>query len=113
MRLRELRRLAGLVEELADEPEDLGPRNAGADRFQRPVERLLAERVVADDVRGRLTDDVRPRHVRVALRLDVARPEVDHDRLARGDLPGSHVVADGRLRAVRDDELVEGHPVLR
>jgi hypothetical protein len=29
----------------------------------------------------------RSRHVGVALRLDARRPEVDHDRLARSDLP--------------------------
>ena len=60
---------------------------------------------------GRLADDVRPRHVGVALRLDVARPEVDHDRLARRDLSRPHVVPHRGLRAVRDDELVEGHAV--
>ena len=74
------------------------PGDPGADRLERPVERLLAERVVPDDLLRRLADDERARHVRVARRLDVPRPEVDHDRLARADLPGAHVVADRALR---------------
>ena len=47
-----------------------------------------------------------------AGRFVVARPEIDHDRLAGQDRSVTHVVADRRLRAVRDDELVGGGSVL-
>ena len=59
-----------------------------------------------DELAGRLAEHERARHVGVAPGFAVARPDVDHDRLARPDLAGAAVVPDRGLRAVRDDEVV-------
>src|SRR6266536_1718574 len=56
--LRELRRVARVLEHLADESEDVHPRDAGPGRLERAVERLLNEPVVLDDLVRRLADDV-------------------------------------------------------
>src|SRR5207247_2043032 len=63
------------------EPEDVAALDAGADRLERPVERLLAETVELEHLVRGLTHDVGPRHVGVARGFGVLRPEVDHDRL--------------------------------
>src|SRR5262249_38217286 len=97
-RLREDGRLPGRLEVLAYEVEDLDSRHPRLRRLERLVERLLDERVVGHELlRGR-ADDERPRHVRVAGRLRILGPEVDHDRLVGRDLAVSELMADGRLR---------------
>ena len=55
---------------------------------------------------GDVADDERPRHVREAAGLAVARRQVDDHGLAALDLPGPELVADRRLRAVGDDRDV-------
>src|SRR5262249_51652406 len=76
------------------------------------VERLYAEAVPLGELVGHVADDERPRHVRTARGLGVARPEVDHDRLTGLEPAGAHVVPDRGLRSVRDDELVGARAVL-
>ena len=78
----------------------------GLDRRDRALERFLAEPVVLRQLLGHLADDEDARHVREAAGLAVAREKVEADRLTGGDRARAHVVADGRLGAVRDDELV-------
>ena len=99
--LRELRRVAVLLEELADGAVRLGARDAGPDGRVGEVERLAHERVVADELLRRLAEAERPRHVRVAPGGGIAREEVDDDRLVSADRPVAGLVADRRLRAVR------------
>ena len=80
----------------------------GPDGRVREVERLAHERVVADELLGRLAEAERPRHVRVAPGCGVAREEVDDDGLALADGALAGLVADRRLRAGRDeDEVVD------
>src|SRR4051812_21985336 len=109
--LRELRREAVLVEELADRPVQLAARDSGLDPRHRQLERLRAQVLVADELRVGGADDEGPRHVRVAAGLAVAREEVEDDRLARRDRAVAHLVADRGLGAVRDDELLRGDAV--
>ena len=82
------------------------PAMPGPGRGDRAVERLLAELVPLEQLVGGRADDEHARHVGEAARVAVAREEVEADRLVGRDRAGAHVVADGRLRAVRDDELV-------
>jgi len=95
------------LERLAGDRVEIRPVGAGAHSLERAVERLLDEAVVFAEFGRNLADAERSRHVGEARGLGVLRPEVDHDRLARLDLARAHVVPDRRLRAVRDDELVE------
>src|SRR2546430_1302223 len=97
--------IAGLVEELAGEHVNVPAGDARLDGGERALERLVDELVVGDELIGRLADDKGSRHVRVAGRRFVSRPEVEHDRLVRLDLARAHLVADRGLRAMRDDEL--------
>jgi len=101
------------VEDLARPAVDLAAGDAGLDRLHRPPERLEDQPVILGELLGRVADDVRARHVGVASRPSVPRPDVDDDRLAGRNRPGAHLVADGALRPVRDDELVGGHVALR
>src|SRR5579864_7346716 len=104
--LRQLRGVAGRGEDIAGDLHEVASVHAGFRRLGRPVERLLAQPVVLADLVGNISDDVGPRHVGVDGRLGVARPQVEDDWLAGRDHAGSHVVPDGALGAVRDDELV-------
>src|SRR5262249_22089354 len=81
-RLRELRRVTVGLEQLAGLAMEVGAADAGPNARDRPVERLTAEPVVLDELRGRLADDVGARQVREAGGLAVAREEVDQHRLA-------------------------------
>src|ERR671910_1232856 len=104
--LRELCRVARLVEDVAHPLEDLASGGPRLDVFERPVERRLDEPVVLDELLRRLADTERAGHVGVAAGLAVAREEVEHDRLAGRGRAGAEVVAERRLRAVGDDHLV-------
>src|SRR5436305_184846 len=104
--LGQARRVGRLVEELAREHVDVAARDARLHRLDRSLERFVNVLVVGGELLGRLADHERARHVGVAGRLSVARPEVEHDRLVRLDLPGTHLVADRGLGAMGDDELV-------
>src|SRR5438132_4350760 len=55
--------IAGLVEELARQHVDVPAGDARLDGGERPLERLLDELVVGDELLGRLADDDGPRHV--------------------------------------------------
>ena len=88
-----------------------GRRPAGSRRARRSShsrQRRCHSAISAGDV----ADDERASHVGEARRLGVARPEVDDDRLAGAQLPLAEVMADRRLRPVRDDEDVGGGAVL-
>src|SRR5204863_92393 len=75
--------VARLVEELAREHVDVAARDARLHRLDRSLERFVNVLVVGGELLGRLADYERARHVGVAGRLPVARPEVEHDRLIR------------------------------
>src|SRR5262245_16531807 len=99
-------RVALLVEALAGQHIDVAARDTWPHSFQRQLKHLVDEALVRRQLLGRLPDHERSGHVGVAGRRAVTRPEVQDDRLVRFDLAGSHLVADGRLGPVRDDELV-------
>ena len=86
------------LEELADRPMRLGAPDPGADGRIGEVEPLANERVIADELLGRLAQAEGAGHVRVTAGGGIAREEVDDDRLALADRPGSRLVADGRVR---------------
>ena len=88
------------------------PFTPGLTSRDREVERLLRERVELAELGRRGADRERAGEVRVTGRVAVAREEVEDDRLAGRDRPGAAVVADRRLRAVRDDELLGSRAVL-
>ena len=112
-RLRELRLVAVLLEELADDAMRLRALDAGSDRRVREIERLAHERVVAGELVGNLPETERPRHVRVAPGGRVAREQVDDDRLVFADGAVAGLVPDRRLRARRDeDDVVDEHALL-
>src|SRR5829696_1297098 len=71
----QLRRVAVLVEEVADEAMDLETRDAGPDRAEREVERLPRERVELLELGRRRTDGERAREVGVTGGIAVAREE--------------------------------------
>ena len=77
-----------------------------SDLAERAVERLLAEAVPLVELVARLAEDERARHVGVDAGLVVVREEVDHHRLVAQNLAEPGLVADRRLRAMRDDQLV-------
>src|SRR5262249_21488372 len=109
--------IARLVEEFRDEHVDVTARDARLDGLAGALECLEDQRVVGDELLGRLAHREGSGHVRVARGLPVARPEVENDRLARLDLAGTHLVADRSLGAVGDDELLAeqvqvGEPLL-
>src|SRR3954471_20415192 len=106
-----LRRIAGGLEDLAASVVHRLARRARAHVAHGAVERFLAEAVPLGELVGHVAHDVGSRHVGAARGLVVARPEIDHDRLARLDLPRARVAADRRLRAVRHAELVPARTV--
>ena len=82
--LRALRRIAGGLEDLAaSRRRPTAPVTPGRMSVDGALEGLLAEAVPLGELVGNVADDERARHVGAAGRLVVARPEVDHDRLAR------------------------------
>ena len=87
-------------------------RHPRADRRDHALVHLLAQPVVVRELVGDRADDERARHVGVEGRGDVARPDVDRDRLAPADRARAHVVSDARLGAVGDDEVVRDGAVL-
>src|SRR5437763_8540504 len=98
--LRTLGRIPGGLEDVARRVVGALAGDARAETVDRAVEGFLAEPVPLRELVGDVADDECPRHVGAAGRLVVPRPEVDHDRLAGGDLPFTHVVPDRRLRPV-------------
>src|SRR5919206_395182 len=109
--LRAQGRIAVALEDLAGELEEVLAGRSGTDFGDRPVERLLHEPGVLDELVGRRADDGGARHVGVAAGRAVARGEVEDDRLVGRDRAGAEVVADGGLRAVRDDRILRGDAV--
>src|SRR5581483_5854602 len=105
-RLRPLRRVTVLLEELAGDVEERAAVHARLRGRDDTVERLLAERVPLAQVRMYVADDVGAGHIGVHAALAVARGEVERHGLARQDRAVPSLVAYRRLRAVRDDELV-------
>ena len=85
--LRELRRIAGLLEDAASDLVQLAAGDTRAHRRERTLERGKAEPVVLDELRRRLADAERARRVGIAAGFAVAREDVDDDRLAGPDLP--------------------------
>ena len=102
----QLRLVPVLVEEVADQPVDVAALDARLDGGDREVERLLREPVVLAQLVGGGAERKRAREVGVAGGLAVSREEVEEDDVVGGDRARAAVVADRRLRAVRDDELV-------
>ena len=105
--LRQLRRVAGVLENVAGDAVNGLALDAGPDRLERAVERLAGEPVPLARLVGRLADDERARHVGVAARLLVEREEVGDHGLAGEDRAGALLVADRGLRAVADDDRVD------
>ena len=101
----ELGLVARAVEDVAHLFVELPAVHARLDALGGRIERLLDEPIPLLELVGRLPDDVRARHVRVAPRRLVPREEIEDDRLVRCDLAGSLVVADRCLRTMGDDHV--------
>ena len=113
----QLRLVTGALEDVADELVEGAAVRAGLHFGGRAVECFLHEPVPLLHFAGRLTDDVRARHVGVAAGLLVLREQVENDGLVSVDLARAHVVADGGLRPMGDDhaarfDIVVGEDVL-
>ena len=109
--LGELCRKAPLGEELGDEAVDSAPVHTGLDLRDRELERLTTQAVPLPNLVRDVADHERARQIRIAGGLEVDREEVEQDDVVRGDLAGPHVVADRRLRPVRDDHLLGQRPM--
>ena len=108
----QLRLVAMLVEEVADEAMDVAASHARLDGRHGEVERLLREPVVLAELVGRRADRERACEIGEARRLAVARKQVEQHDVVRADRAGAAVVPGRGLRAVRDHELLGGGAVL-
>src|SRR4051794_10144983 len=105
VRLRPLCRNAGLLVDLARDVVDLATMRARTDGCARRLERLLCQPVPLGELAGDLADRERARHVRIARRLVVDRPDVDDDRRALTQGAGARVVTDSARGTRGDDDI--------
>ena len=108
----QLRLVPVLVEEVADLAVDVAPLTPGLTAATARSSASFASRWYYTQLVRRRAEHERPREVRVAGRLAVARVEVEKDDVVGGDRAGAAVVADRGLCAVRDGELLRCGAVL-